>query len=426
MRGPRFPLRRPGLAMLLFVLLLPPAGAGAEGAEVAWYNPSGRTPPPPEPMSRSAILVEQATGTVLFEKNADEPMPPASIAKLMTLHLAWQALEAGTLSRDTRVTVGPRAAFVALPPGSSGIRLKAGDRVTVRDLLRGTGIASGNDAAIALAEALAGSERAFVWRMNEEALRLGLAATVFTDSSGLDDGSRTTARDVAALCRHYLSTHPAALEEVHRDPAFRYRAERAGGAPEDEIRRSTTNLLIGRLEGVDGLKTGYVENSGVDYFNFAATASREGTRVVAVVLGCPAASYPEGLLNRAVEAAVLLLYGMYAFEYVVPDLPPPAPLRVLGGRQPRVSLAVRVEEGFVIDRAGGGRLGRELLLPGAVRAPVPAGAAVGRLRLTVGSSVLKEYPVMAAEGVPLGPWPGRLLDGVLGAFRRNVADAPGR
>ena len=223
---------------------------------------------------------------MLFEKNADEPIPPASIAKLMTLHLAWQAIEAGSLSRDRRVTVSPRAAFSALPPGSSGVRLRAGDRVSVRDLLRGTGIASGNDAAIALAEALAGSERAFVRRMNSEARRLGLARTVFADASGLSDDSRTTAREVAVLCRLYVAAHPQALLEVHGQPAFVYRPERDGGQA-DPRRLGSTNLLIGRIDGVDGLKTGYIESSG---FNFAATAAREGTRVIAVVLGCPAAT----------------------------------------------------------------------------------------------------------------------------------------
>jgi D-alanyl-D-alanine carboxypeptidase (penicillin-binding protein 5/6) len=373
-------------------------------------------------MSRSAILVEHVTGTVLYEKNADEPIPPASITKLMTLHLVYQALEAGRLSRGHRVTVSPQAAFSALPPGSSGIRLRAGDRVSLQDLLRGAGIASGNDAAIALAEALAGSERAFVRWMNEEAKRLGLERTVFADCSGLSEESRTTAREVASFCRYYLSAHPQSLEEVHRQPAFQYQAEMAAGGMGALIRRGSTNLLIGRLEGVDGLKTGYIERSG---FNFAATAAREGTRYIAVVLGCPAESYLDGILNRAVEAAILLLYGMYSYEYLVPDLPPPAPLRVFGGRLPRLPLTVRMDGGVVVDRAGSGLLRHELLLPAAVRAPVPKGAAVGRLRLLCGAHVLKETPVVAEAEVPPGPWYVRAVDAALSPFRRDVAAVGG-
>jgi len=235
--------------------------------------------------ARSAILVD-LSGAVLFEQNADAPIPPASITKVLTLYLALEAIEGGRARPTDLVTVSRKAA--GAPPTRMG--LKAGERVSLGELLKGAGVGSGNDAAMALAEYLGGSEKRFVALMNLKAKQLGMWGSHFVNPSGLPASAQiTTARDVAKLSIAYLRRFPEALD-IHCRQKYTYK----------KVTHRNPNRLLGSCPGVDGLKTGFVNASR---YNISATAARGGKRLIAVVLG---ASTP-GV--RTAETTRLLEYG---------------------------------------------------------------------------------------------------------------------
>ena len=236
--------------------------------------------------SRSAILIDMSDGRVLFEQNADAPIPPASITKVLTLFLTFEAVEAGRAHLTDMVRISRNAANAR--PVRMG--LKAGDVVSLGELIRGMAIVSGNDAAIAVAEYLGGSTTNFVTLMNIKAKRLGMWNSHFVNPNGLPaKGQLTTARDVAKLSLAYLRRFPEALQ-IHSVQEYTYR----------NVTRHNANRLLGVCPGVDGLKTGFVNASG---YNLSATAMRNGRRLVAVVLG---ASSPR---IRTLETTKLLEYG---------------------------------------------------------------------------------------------------------------------
>lgn len=236
--------------------------------------------------SRSAILVDMSDGQVLFEQNADAPIPPASITKVLTLFLTFEAVQTGRVHLTDMVRVSRTAAYAR--PVRMG--LKAGDLVSLDELIRGMAIVSGNDAAIAVAEYVGGSVTNFVTLMNIKAKRLGMWNSHFVNPNGLPaKGQLTTARDVAKLSIAYLRRFPEALQ-IHSIQEYTYK----------NITRHNANRLLGVCPGVDGLKTGFVNASG---YNLSATAMRNGRRLVAVVLG---ASSPR---VRTLETTKLLDYG---------------------------------------------------------------------------------------------------------------------
>jgi len=235
--------------------------------------------------ARSAILVD-LSGSVFFEQNADTPIAPASITKVLTLYLVFEAIEGGRAHPTDLVTISRNAA--AAPPTRMG--LKAGERVPLGELIKGAGVVSGNDAAMALAEYLGGNEKNFVTLMNLKAKQLGMWNSRFVNPSGLPASAQiTTARDVAKLSIAYLRRFPDALD-IHCQQKYTYK----------KVTRSNANRLLGTCPGVDGLKTGFVNASR---YNITATAARGGKRLVAVVLG---ASTPR---VRTTETTRLLEFG---------------------------------------------------------------------------------------------------------------------
>ncbi|MBP2020033.1 D-alanyl-D-alanine carboxypeptidase [Symbiobacterium terraclitae] len=227
----------------------------------------------PRVRARAALLADCSTGEVLYAQDPHAAVAPASITKLMTLRLALRALRAGDLAWEEEVTVSERAA--AHHPdfrGASCMDLRAGDRVAVGDLLKGVAVPSACDAAMALAERLSGSAAAFVEQMNAEARRLGMRHTRFVDPHGLSAANRTTAGDLLLLARRYVQEEPEALARLHSLPCFVF-----GG----RVLRAT-NLLLGRYPGVDGLKTGFLDEAG---YHQITTAVRDGRRLIGIVLG---------------------------------------------------------------------------------------------------------------------------------------------
>ena len=234
-------------------------------------------PEQPQVNCRSAVLYDVTSGTLLYEKNADEIIPPASMTKLMSLHLLFNEVDEGHLSLDTLIPVSRAASFKSSPPGSSLMFLEEGQRVTLLELMKGLAVSSGNDAGVAAAEAVSGSLSEFIKLMNSEAVKLGLEKTYFADSSGYSSENQTTARDFANFCMLYIDKHPEALSLLHSLTEFTYPKKAnlppGGKSTHGSITQKNNNILLGSLEGVDGLKTGYIDESG---YNIALTAERGG------------------------------------------------------------------------------------------------------------------------------------------------------
>lgn len=373
------------------------------------------------PQAASAVLIDQLTGRVLYEKAPDVVIPPASLTKLVTLHLAWKALAEGRVQASDLVEVTAETTGPSVPPGSSLMFLAPGQRVTVRELMLGLAVDSGNDAGMTLARHLAGSQEAFVAAMNAEMQALGLASTVFFDAFGYDARNRTTAADFARFCHLYLSQHPQATEVLHgvREMTYPLEVNQAPGRRAPPIRQANRNLLLDAYPGADGLKTGYIDESG---YNLAATAQRDGRRLVAVVLGIQGRTSAEGSQRRTEAATTLLDFGFQTFPLRALPLPEPAAVRVwfsapgwvtptTGG--PTVYPLSEAEvRGIVVTREG----------PLEVRGPWSGPAELGALVWSKDGREFYRVPLVAGLA-PEAPWWQALWDQVL-LFFRGLTGAP--
>lgn len=328
----------------------------------------------------AAILVDEDSGTVLYEKNADARRPIASITKVMTLLLTFEALEAGKISLDDFVPVSEHAYHM----GGSQIWLEPGEEMTLNDMLKAICISSANDAAVAVAEYVGGSEPAFAEMMNARAAELGMTNTHFVNACGLDEPEHlSTARDVAVMSREMLLHHT----EV-RDYCSIWMDTLRGGATQ----LVNTNKLLKSYSGITGLKTGTTGKAGVC---ISASAERDGLRLIAVVLG--AASGKE----RFQAASTLLDYGFSHFESAAAELPADAPLSlpVERGTAESVALTYTAPERCLMPKGESSTLQIALDLPQKLAAPIRAGETVGTVKISNGSAELSSYPVMAAQDV---------------------------
>ena len=330
---------------------------------------------------QAAILVDEDSGTVLYEKNADEQRPIASITKVMTLLLTFEAMEAGKISREDTVPVSEHAYSM----GGSQIWLEPGEEMTLDDMLKAICISSANDAAVAVAEYVGGSEGAFVSMMNEKAAALGMDRTHFENACGLDsEGHLSTARDVATMSREVLLHHP----EVE-DYCMIWSDSLRGG----ETQLVNTNKLLRRYTGITGLKTGTTGKAGVC---ISASAERDGLRLVAVVLGAASSE------DRFDAATALLDYGFAHYESAVAPIPEQAPstLPVQHGTEPTVTLQYTVPDSFLVAKGGGAALQAELSLPEQLEAPVRQGQTVGTMTIRSGQQGIASCPIVAETEVP--------------------------
>ncbi|MBR3474107.1 MAG: D-alanyl-D-alanine carboxypeptidase [Oscillospiraceae bacterium] len=332
----------------------------------------------------SALLMEQETGAVLYEKNADERMAPASVTKVMTLLLILEDLEAGKIALDDVVTASARAASF----GGSCVYLEEGERMSVEEMLKCITVVSANDCAVAMAEHLSGTEALFVERMNRRAQELGLSNTHFTNCTGLfdDDAHYSSARDVALMSRE-LMRHPQILDystiwmDSIRDGAFEL---------------VNTNKLLKRYEGCTGLKTGF---TSLAMYCLAATAERDGLSFIAVIM------HAESADSRNADAAALLNYGFANFSLcsLRPDTALPT-LPVEMGRKGGVPLVIRGPSRALVPK-GSGVPDYVLTLPELLSAPLEEGQQVGSLTVRLGDETVAELPVLCAEAVErIGFW----------------------
>ena len=328
---------------------------------------------------RSAILIEQKSGKVLFEKQPDEKMPPASITKIMTLLLVMEALDSGRIAIDDTVTCSPHASSM----GGSQIWFEPGEQMTVHELLKATAIASANDAAVALGEHIAGSEEAFVAMMNERAGQLGMKNTTFKNASGLDiEGHLTTARDIAIMSAELLR-HPKIKE---------YTTIWMDSLRNGETQLVNTNKLVRFFEGATGLKTGTTDDAGSC---LSASAERNGLSLIAVVLGAANSN------ERFSAARGLLEYGFANFEMkAVPAPEPPiAPIPVLGGVKREVETIGNAPESMLIEKGRAKEITQKITVEESLFAPVAAGDKVGNVVVMADGVVVCEYELFAKDDV---------------------------
>ena len=241
------------------------------------FGEERKLPSPPYISSLAAILMDARTGTILYEKNGMVPHPPASLTKVMTIHILLNKIKSGELSPDMLVPIPPESWAIRQPSDSSLMFLGPNQKATVQDILQGLAVASGNDAAVAAALLVSGSVEAFAELMNAEADRLGLKTLQFVEPSGYDASNRITAREFAQFLKYYLEEHPESLENLHSIREFSYpRSENLiNGNTQHPIMQYNRNSLLFTYPGADGIKTGFLYESG---YNLAATAKKNGMR----------------------------------------------------------------------------------------------------------------------------------------------------
>ncbi len=337
----------------------------------------------PEVDAGAALLMEKETGEILYEHNAHDRLEPASVTKVMTLLLVMEAIDTGLLSKEDMVQVSARAASM----GGSQVYLKEGETMSVHDLLKATAVASGNDASVALAERLAGSESAFVERMNQRAQELGMSDTTFLNCTGLPaPGHLTSAHDIALMSRELILNHPSIREyttiwmDSLRDGAFQL---------------ANTNKLIRFYDGATGLKTGSTDAAR---FCISATAERDGMELIAVILKSPTKD------TRTATAKSMLDFGFA--NYTVLDARPAQalpPVKVLLGQQDYVQPVLAQTGRILVEKAQVNNLETSLSLCEDVEAPVAAGQKLGEMTVTwipkVDGQVKEVIDIVSAQEV---------------------------
>ena len=349
----------------------------------------------PELHAPSAVLMEKTTGTVLCARDEHTPREPASVTKIMTLLLVMEAIDSGALDYDDAVTASAHAASM----GGSQIWLREGERMTVRDLLKAVCVVSGNDAAVALGEHLAGSEAAFVERMNARAASLGMADTHFVNATGLPaEGHVTSAYDIALMSRELILRHP----DIRQFTTVWTDSLRGG----DSL-LVNTNRLIRFYDGATGLKTGSTGSAG---YCLSATAERNGMELIAVVLQGKSSD------ERFADARALLDYGFASFALVrvTPGAAlPPLPVRL--GERSAVQPVLTPDNALLLEKSAAADLRTEVILPTEIDAPVRAGEKLGELRVTrADGGAAASLPILAGESVARVTW-GRLFLRILRA-----------
>ncbi len=329
---------------------------------------------------KSAILIEKSTGTILFELNADEQLPPASITKIMTLLLVMEAIDDGNLTMETKVTASEHACSM----GGSQIWLEPGEEFTVHELLKASAIASANDACVALAEAVCGSEEVFVDRMNQRAQELGMTNTTFKNCTGLDAaGHVSTARDISLMSMALLG-HP----EIKNYSTVWTESLRNG-----ETQLTNTNRLVRFYKGCTGLKTGSTDEAGCC---LAASAERDGMELISVTLGSPHTE------QRFAAGRKLLDYGFANFTVVRMTPPEEAvtEIPVVHGTKEKITAVFDTPSTFLLKKGQENEIGQTVELPETLEAPVEAGEKIGRVVVTLSGGEIGSYAILAKESVP--------------------------
>ena len=336
---------------------------------------------------KSGLLMDAATGTILYESNAHKPLAPASVTKVMTMLLIMEAIDNGNIHWDDTVTASEAAAA----KGGSHIYLKVGETMTVSDMVKSIAVSSANDCACAMAEHLAGSEAAFVDMMNARAQELGMNDTHFVNCTGLDDGEdaashRTSAHDIALMSRELLKNHP----DIKKFTTIWMDTVRNG-----TFGLSNTNKMVRFYTGATGLKTGFTSGAG---YCLSASAARDGMELIAVVMGS------ETSADRFAACKSMLDYGFANFALISPMLEKETSVPVILGKAEAVAAEPGQNPQLLIDKAQRSAVTTETVLEDSVTAPVSRGQRLGTMTIKAGEQILAEIPLVAAEGVARLTW----------------------
>ena len=327
---------------------------------------------------KSAILMDATTGTVLYESNADERLSPASVTKIMTLLLVFEALQDGRLKWDDVLVVSENAASM----GGSQVFLEPGEKMSVEDLIKSVVIASANDAAVTLAEHVAGSEEAFIEAMNKRAAELGMLNTKFENATGLDDDTvdhKTTARDIAIMSKELLKH-----EKITEYTTIWMDTIRNG-----EFGLTNTNRLVRFYRGITGLKTGFTSGAG---YCISASAKRDNTHLIAVIMGAESADL------RNVSVSKLLDFGFANYSLYTENTTVTGAIKVYGGKSDSVQTTYDTFNAL-INKSNSGKIETKIELDEYIQAPVSKGDVVGKIIYSVNGEIIGEAPVFCAESV---------------------------
>jgi D-alanyl-D-alanine carboxypeptidase (penicillin-binding protein 5/6) len=351
-----------------------------------------------ESKASEAILVDAKSGTALYEKNADALIEPASMSKLMTMTMVFEALARQDITLDTEIPISVDAwKRGGSPSGGSTMYAQVNSRVKVRDLMRGSIIQSANDACIAFAEALAGTEEAFASKMTARARELGLQNAVFKNATGLPDPEHVmSVRDLSLLARNIIKTYPEHYK-IYSERSFTW----------NNIEQQNRNPLLADYPGADGMKTGYTKSAG---YGLVGSAVRDGRRLLLVIAGLKTAG------DRKIEAQKLLDWGFRQFKpidaYGAGDRV--ATVRVWGGEQRNVDLVAASPVRIALSAAEQAKVEMKLVYRGPLLAPVKAGDDVGRILFTIDGTEIASAPVMVAQDVADTPsMLSRAMDSIL-------------
>ena len=365
------------------------------GAALTTPLPPALAAPPPI-MAPHALLIEAETGSILFERAADDLVAPASLAKLMTVDVVFDQLQLGNISLEDEYVISVNAWRKGGAPSHGSTMFAAlHSRVKVEDLLKGVMIQSANDGCIALAEGIAGNETEFVRMMNDRAREIGLTKSYFTNVVGLPDPKmRVTPREIAHVARHLALNYP---------DYYKWFGERE--FTWNKIRQQNRNPLLGTMEGADGMKTGFTKEAG---YNLVGSAVQNGVRLIVVVTGL------KNPKDRADDAKKLLAYGFKNFEprILFAEGQKVADAKVYGGAQGYVAVGAKGMVKLMVPRDITDKIVVKMVYTGPVRAPIHEGQSIGNLQVWRGDAKVLDVPVQAAESVAAGSISQRTLDAV--------------
>ncbi|RUQ85204.1 D-alanyl-D-alanine carboxypeptidase family protein [Legionella septentrionalis] len=392
---------------LLFITLLVKAGTfyAAEPAAPSGIIPPSPvtnnnpliTPAPPVLNAKAYILIDADSGKIIAEKNSNEKLPPASLTKMMTLYVVSSALQ----NQQIRLTDSVRISERAWKTGGSRMFVKEGQQVNVEDLLKGIIVDSGNDACVAMAEHLGGSENAFADIMNQQARNLGMQNSHFTDSTGLPDAELyTTAQDLAILGRALVKNFPQ-YYHWYKQKWFTFNG----------IRQPNRNRLLWRDNQVDGIKTGHTQDAG---FCLVSSAKRNNMRLIAVVMGSPTET------ARADDSERLLNYGFRFFETheLYKAGKPITELALYKGKAKTIPVGLQEDEFVTIPSGQYQRLTINTKIPKLLQAPINKGEQIGELLVQFDNNIIATKPLYALESIPKGGFFTCIKDGIRLTFRR--------
>ena len=361
----------------------------------------------------ACIVLDTSNNCIIYQKNQNAIIPPASMLKLVVMYIVFQEVDAGNVSLSDVVPLPPECWHINIPSDSSKMFLAEGQTVTLHELLQGLAVCSGNDAAIAVAHYISGSVDAFVERMNYEMKLLGLEESHFVEPSGYSEKNITTPYEFAIFANHYINKYPESLTDYHSLLSFEYPKEEnlpkyQQGQGRTPILQYNTNKTLGKIEGVNGLKTGFIYESG---YNLSLTAERNGTQFLSITMKGPGQGSTQGNFYRMEDASTILEWAFNSFSSVELDDVKSQSVVVSGGKQKSVSLVADIPETLTVPHIQENLdLTVTIKKSDIVKAPVKEGATYGHVVYSLGDKILQEVPLVAYESVDHAPFWKRALD----------------